>query len=142
MLFQFSFDNWLHSTLVPELGFPVPILHRRITWLVGQWTGVKITAESRPTIFGLLLNGLKSTDVVVRLSSSQALRSCLDDFDFMPEQFLPFLQEIFFLLFHLLKDVKESDNKVLNKLFIKFNPTRTREWTIRIIILFCFRCVC
>lgn len=48
----------------------------------------------------------------VRLSSAQALRSCLDDFDFVPEQFAPYMQDTFFYLFGLLKDVRESDNKV------------------------------
>ncbi|XP_035704828.1 importin-11 isoform X2 [Folsomia candida] len=109
---EFSFDTWLASTLVHELTLPVPILHRRITWLVGQWTGVKITAEARPTIYALLLSGLQSPDVVVRLSSSQALRSCLDDFDFVPEQFAPCMTDTFHNLFMLLKDVKESDNKM------------------------------
>ena len=48
----------------------------------------------------------------VRLSSSQALRSCLDDFDFDPEQFVTFMHEAFHLLFTLLQDVSECDNKV------------------------------
>ena len=48
----------------------------------------------------------------VRLSSAQALRSCLDDFDFIPEQFAPYMQDTFHSLFTLLKDVRESDNKV------------------------------
>lgn len=48
----------------------------------------------------------------VRLCSSQALRSCLDDFDFVPEHFSPFMSETFHNLFTLLKDVRESDNKM------------------------------
>lgn len=109
---EFSFDNWLQSTLIHELALPVPVLHRRITWLVGQWTGVKVSPDSRPTIYALLRSGLSSPDVVVRLSSSQALRLCLDDFEFVPEQFLPFMQDTFHFLFGLLQDVRESDNKV------------------------------
>lgn len=111
-----NFDAWLSSTLVEELKLPVPILHRRITWLVGQWTGVKINAETRPAIYSILLCGLKSPDVVVRLTSSQSLRSCLDDFDFSPEQYQPFMDESFHNLFTLLQHVKESDSKVCMKI--------------------------
>jgi len=67
--FKFSFDTWLSSTLVPELSLPVPILHRRITWLVGQWSGVKVHPDSRPTIYSILLSGLRSPDVVVSENS-------------------------------------------------------------------------
>ncbi|CAL8143654.1 unnamed protein product [Orchesella dallaii] len=109
---EFSFDSWLTATLIHELSLPVPVLHRRITWLVGQWTGVKVSPDSRPTIYALLRSGLSSPDIVVRLSSSQALRLCLDDFEFVPEQFLPFMQDTFHYLFGLLKDVRESDNKM------------------------------
>lgn len=73
---------------------------------------MKVSPDSRPTIYALLRSGLSSPDVVVRLSSSQALRLCLDDFEFVPEQFLPFMQDTFHFLFGLLQDVRESDNKV------------------------------
>ena len=55
-----------------ELSLPVPILHRRITWLVGQWTGVKVSPDARPTIYGLLLSGLRSPDVVVIIAYSDS----------------------------------------------------------------------
>lgn len=52
-------------------------------------------------------------DLVIRLSSAVTLRSALDDFEFNAEQFLPYLERSFSLLFTLLKETEECGTKVL-----------------------------
>jgi hypothetical protein len=53
-----------------------------------------------------------SEDLVIRLSAAVTLRSALDDFEFNAEQFLPFLERSFSLLFTLLKETEECETKV------------------------------
>lgn len=51
-------------------------------------------------------------DLVIRLTSAVTLRSALDDFEFNAEQFLPYLERSFSLLFTLLKEAEECETKV------------------------------
>jgi len=67
-----------------------------------------------------------SEDFVIRLSSAVTLRSAMDDFEFNAEQFLPYLERSFTLLFTLLKEAEECETKVtidLN-LLIAIQPER------------------
>jgi len=60
-------------------------------------------------------------DLVIRLSAAVTLRSALDDFEFNAEQFLPYQERAFSLLFTLLKEAEECETKVSSrKLFIFF----------------------
>ena len=117
------------------------ILRRRVVWLLGRWIGVKLSVDLRPLIyetvscsrfyfilFFLKLNCVYFTfiysifkvlglmepgeDLVIRLSSAVTLRSALDDFEFNAEQFLPYLERSFSLLFTLLKETEECETKV------------------------------
>ena len=54
-----------------------------------------------------------SEDFVIRLSSAVTLRSAMDDFEFNAEQFLPYLERSFTLLFTLLKEAEECETKVI-----------------------------
>lgn len=66
-----------------------------------------------------------SEDFVIRLSSAVTLRSAMDDFEFNAEQFLPYLERSFTLLFTLLKEAEECETKVANYKYllrrIRFN---------------------
>ncbi|KAK3886184.1 hypothetical protein Pcinc_009644 [Petrolisthes cinctipes] len=111
-----DFDQWFTSTLVEELRIQdsnYRVIRRRVIWLVGQWTGVKFSPEHRPTLYQAVIHLLAAEeDLVVRLGAASTLRLALDDFEFDPEQFMPFLPTIFGLLFELLKEVKECDTKM------------------------------
>lgn len=52
-------------------------------------------------------------DLGVRLAASDALKLAIDDFQFNIDEFLPFLEPAFSLLFTLLKEVNECDTKVI-----------------------------
>ena len=89
------------------------ILRRRVVWLLGKWIGVKLSVDLRPLIYDTVLGLMEpSEDLVIRLSSAVTLRSALDDFEFNAEQFLPYLERSFSLLFTLLKEVEECETKV------------------------------
>jgi len=119
---EVDFDAWLTSSLGQELdikGSNYRIIRRRVCWLLGQWSGVKLSPGLRPRLYQLLLPMLtEEEDLVVRLAAAKALKVVIDDFEFSIEELEPFLNQIFSLLFNLLKEVNECDTKlnVLNVL--------------------------
>lgn len=116
-----DFDDWFSKQLTYELkikGSNLRILRKRIIWMVGQWSGVKMSKSLRPMVYDACLELLQSTeDMVIRLTAAKTLKTILEDFDFCAEQFLEFLEPSFTLLFHLLKESKECDTK-MNILYV------------------------
>ena len=91
------------------------IVRRRAIWLIGRWSGVKLSPEKRPLIYELLLPALQADlepDLVVRLTAAKSLKIVIDDFEFCAEEVRPHLQVIFQSLFQLLQEVEECDTKV------------------------------
>lgn len=119
---EIDFDAWLTSSLQLELGVKESnyrIVRRRVCWLLGQWSGVKLSPQLRPRLYELLLPMLGSQeDLVVRLAAAKAMKVVIDDFEFSVEELEPYLEQVFSLLFSLLKEVSECDTKlnVLNVL--------------------------
>lgn len=114
---QVNFDQWFSTTLTQELkmkGGNYRVIRRRVAWLIGQWTGVKLSSELRPALYAVTLPLLQGDeDMAVRLTASNTLKLAVDDFEFNTDQFLPFLEPSFALLFALLKEVHECDTKVI-----------------------------
>ena len=112
----------LFRSLALELGVGESnyrIVRRRVCWLMGQWSGVKLSPELRPRLYEMLMPMLSnSQDLVVRLAAAKALKVVIDDFEFSVEELEPYLEQVFSLLFSLLKEVSECDTKlnVLNVL--------------------------
>merc|ERR1719244_1082718 len=119
---EIDFDAWLTSSLSLELGVKdsnYRIVRRRVCWLLGQWSGVKLSPVLRPRLYELLMPMLGSQeDLVVRLAAAKAMKVVIDDFEFSVEELEPYLEQVFSLLFALLKEVSECDTKlnVLNVL--------------------------
>ena len=119
---EIDFDSWLTSSLCLELGVAESnyrIVRRRVCWLMGQWSGVKLSPELRPRLYEMLMPMLTSSqDLVVRLAAAKAMKVVIDDFEFSVEELEPYLEQVFSLLFSLLKEVNECDTKlnVLNVL--------------------------
>lgn len=111
-----DFDQWFTSSLINELKVKdsnYRIIRRRVIWLIGQWTSVKFSPEHRPTLYEACIHLLSSEeDFVVRLSAAMTLKHSVDDFEFDPEKFMPYLPTIFGLLFNLLKEAHECDTKM------------------------------
>lgn len=119
---EIDFDAWLTNSLGHELDVKdsnYRIVRRRVCWLLGQWSGVKLSPGLRPRLYQLLLPLLtEKEDLVVRLAAAKALKVVIDDFEFSIDELEPFLPQVFSLLFDLLKGVNECDTKlnVLNVL--------------------------
>lgn len=77
------------------------------------FTDIKLSAELRPELYKIMIETLNpEEDLGVRLAASNALKRAIDDFQFNSEEFTPFLEPVFSLLFALLKEVNECDTKV------------------------------
>ena len=119
---EIDFDGWLMSSLSLELGVGQSnyrIVRRRVCWLMGQWSGVKLSPEFRPKLYEMLMPMLTNNqDLVVRLAAAKAMKVVIDDFEFSVEELEPYLEQVFSLLFSLLTEVNECDTKlnVLNVL--------------------------
>ncbi|KAK0087433.1 hypothetical protein PV326_005190 [Microctonus aethiopoides] len=111
-----DFDQWFSTTLKQELEIKdsrYRIIKRRVCWLIGKWTRVKLDPKLRPELYEMMIGALSSEeDLVVRLEASCTLRHALNDFQFVSEEFMPFLERIFTLLFNLLREVTECDTKM------------------------------
>nr|XP_022913125.1 importin-11 [Onthophagus taurus]XP_022913126.1 importin-11 [Onthophagus taurus] len=113
---EVDFDQWFMNTLTEELKVKdnnYRVIRRRVTSLIGNWTGIKLSPELRPALYNCVTNLLESDeDMAVRLTASTALRHAIDDFEFNSEQFRPYLDRSFNLLFCLLKEAKECETKM------------------------------
>ncbi|XP_072353060.1 importin-11 isoform X1 [Scyliorhinus torazame] len=110
-----DFDQWFNSQLLAELQVThirYKLIRRRVIWLIGQWISVKFKSELRPMLYEAILNLMQDQDRVVRIETATTLKLAVDDFEFRTEQFVPFLENIFSLLFHLLQEVTECDTKM------------------------------
>ncbi|XP_069780591.1 importin-11 isoform X3 [Narcine bancroftii] len=110
-----DFDQWFKSQLLAELQIThirYKLIRRRVIWLIGQWISVKFKSELRPMLYEAILNLMQDQDRVVRIETATTLKLAVDDFEFRTEQFLPYLETIFSLLFQLLQQVTECDTKM------------------------------
>ncbi|XP_031837056.1 importin beta11 isoform X2 [Nomia melanderi] len=113
---EVNFDQWFLTTLKEELKIRsnyYKIIRRRVCWLIGQWTSIKLSRGLRPKVYELMVEVLSpDEDLGVRLAASDALKLVIDDFQFNPEEFSPYLEPACSLLFSLLREVNECDTKM------------------------------
>ena len=113
---EIDFDQWLVNGIEQELLIKdsnYRIVRRRAAWLVGQWSGVKLSPELRPKLYQILVPLLKKDeDLVVRLAAAKAVKVVIDDFEFTSDELKPYLSSAFSQLFELLKEVEECDTKL------------------------------
>ncbi|XP_058062595.1 importin-11 [Anopheles bellator] len=113
---EINFDEWFTQQLLVELkvkSHNFRIIRKRIIWLVGRWTGVRFSRSLRPQVYQACLELLHpSEDLAVRLTASKTLCSIMDDFEFVGEQFVEFLDPAIGLLFALLKGAVECETKM------------------------------
>ncbi|XP_006876255.1 PREDICTED: importin-11 [Chrysochloris asiatica] len=110
-----DFDQWFKNQLLPELQVihsRYKPLRRRVIWLIGQWISVKFKSDLRPVLYEAICNLLQDQDLVVRIETATTLKLTVDDFEFRTDQFLPYLETMFTLLFKLLQQVTECDTKM------------------------------
>ncbi|NXN91748.1 IPO11 protein, partial [Rhinopomastus cyanomelas] len=114
-----DFDQWFKNQLLAELQVShnrYKPIRRRVIWLIGQWISVKFKSDLRPVLYEAIQNLLQDQDLVVSVVNLYFffLNCCLpvDDFEFRTDQFLPYLESMFTLLFQLLQEVTQCDTKM------------------------------
>ncbi|XP_053889017.1 importin-11 [Malaclemys terrapin pileata] len=110
-----DFDQWFKNQLLAELQVShnrYKPIRRRVIWLIGQWISVKFKSDMRPMLYEAIRNLLQDQDLVVRIETATTLKLTVDDFEFRTDQFLPYLESMFTLLFQLLQEVTECDTKM------------------------------
>ncbi|XP_074787652.1 importin-11 isoform X2 [Athene noctua] len=110
-----DFDQWFKNQLLAELQVShnrYKPIRRRVIWLIGQWISVKFKSDLRPVLYEAIRNLLQDQDLVVRIETATTLNLTVDDFEFRTDQFLPYLESMFTLLFQLLQEVTQCDTKM------------------------------
>uniref|UniRef100_A0A4W6CJA8 Importin-11 n=1 Tax=Lates calcarifer TaxID=8187 RepID=A0A4W6CJA8_LATCA len=93
--------------------FPFQYCEReRVIWLIGQWISVKFKSDLRPLLYEVILSLMQDPDLVVRIETATTLKLNILPILILTEQFLPYLESIFGLLFQLLQQVTECDTKM------------------------------
>jgi hypothetical protein len=85
--------------------------------MIGNWVNVNISKEGRPAVYTIMLHLLRPEEhLAVRMAAALNLRACIDDWDFEPMTFAPFLERSVHGLRLLMKEVEEADSrmKILN----------------------------
>uniref|UniRef100_A0A663N3W3 Importin-11 n=1 Tax=Athene cunicularia TaxID=194338 RepID=A0A663N3W3_ATHCN len=106
-----DFDQWFKNQLLAELQVShnrYKPIRRRVIWLIGQWISVKFKSDLRPVLYEAIRNLLQDQDLVVSKNNFLPV----DDFEFRTDQFLPYLESMFTLLFQLLQEVTQCDTKM------------------------------
>uniref|UniRef100_A0A8C6TQK0 Importin-11 n=1 Tax=Neogobius melanostomus TaxID=47308 RepID=A0A8C6TQK0_9GOBI len=112
-----DFDQWFKNQLLGELQVShhrYKLIRRRVIWLIGQWISVKFKSDLRPLLYEVILSLMQDPDLVVRIETATTLKLNILERNtiFRTEQFLPYLESIFGLLFQLLQQVTECDTKM------------------------------
>ncbi|KAF9204782.1 hypothetical protein BGZ49_004879 [Haplosporangium sp. Z 27] len=111
-----NFESWLGGQLSQEVQNPDPsyrIIRRRIAWMIGKWVSVNVSKDARPIVYTIMLHLLRPEEhLAVRIAAAQNLRACIDDWDFEPATFAPFLGQTVQGLRLVIGEVEEPDSKM------------------------------
>lgn len=89
------------------------IIRRRIAWMIGKWVNVNISKAARPTVYTVMLHLLRPEEhLAVRLAAAQNLKVSIDDWDFEPQSFAPFLEQAVQGLKLVMSEVEEPDSRM------------------------------
>eukprot|EP01119_Soliformovum_irregulare_P020887 TRINITY_DN6835_c0_g1_i1.p1 TRINITY_DN6835_c0_g1~~TRINITY_DN6835_c0_g1_i1.p1 ORF type:complete len:967 (-),score=260.69 TRINITY_DN6835_c0_g1_i1:40-2715(-) len=108
-----QFPQFFSSIVIHHLQSSDPtfnILKRRISWMIGEWT--KSAPEMRPTFYNILVTFMSDVDLVVALTSCDALKILVDDCNFSADDFSQFVEPVVASVLKLLKRVEECDTKL------------------------------
>lgn len=113
-----DFDVWFETNLMPILFTNernLLLLRQHIIWMIGEWINVKFSKFNRVKLYDIVSVILTSEnqDLVMKLTACKTLRTAIDDFDFVIEDFTPYINNIFISLCNLLMSVELCDTKML-----------------------------
>ncbi|KAF9954158.1 hypothetical protein BGZ70_010643 [Mortierella alpina] len=111
-----DFDSWLNGQLSQEVqnaALDFRVIRRRIAWMIGKWVSVNISKDARPTVYTIMLHLLRPDEhLAVRLAAAQNLKACIDDWDFEPATFAPYLEQSVQGLKSVMGQVEEPDSRM------------------------------
>ncbi|KAF9981405.1 hypothetical protein BGZ75_007340 [Mortierella antarctica] len=111
-----DFDSWLNGQLSQEVqnaSSDFRVIRRRIAWMIGKWVSVNISKDARPTVYTIMLHLLRPDEhLAVRLAAAQNLKACIDDWDFEPATFAPYLEQSVQGLKSVMGEVEEPDSRM------------------------------
>ncbi|KAG0002348.1 hypothetical protein BGZ65_002719 [Modicella reniformis] len=111
-----DFESWLKGQLSQDVQNADPsyrVIRRRIAWMIGKWVSVNVSKEARPAVYTIMLHLLRPEEhMAVRLAAAQNLMACIDDWDFEPMTFAPFLKQSVQGLRVLIGEVEEPDSRM------------------------------
>ncbi|KAF9282312.1 hypothetical protein BGZ68_006073 [Mortierella alpina] len=111
-----DFDSWLSGQLSQEVqnaASDFRVIRRRIAWMIGKWVSVNISKDARPTVYTIMLHLLRPDEhLAVRLAAAQNLKACIDDWDFEPATFAPYLEQSVQGLKSVMSQVEEPDSRM------------------------------
>lgn len=115
----FDFDRFLTTTLVKDVQLQdsmAKLLRRRIAILLSQWIPIQVARENRPVVYEIFRHFLNPNDShndeVVRITAARQFKLIIDDFKFVPEDFVPFAADYFNLLMGLLQAAENDEAKL------------------------------
>lgn len=141
-----NFNQLLSQIFIPEgLRNDVvenKIIKRRMCLIISAWIDIDCSAESRVAIYKLFIDFLKPenkiNDKVVKLTAIQSLRTVVNDWNFVKQDFQPFLQEFVSLSISMLHEVTFTESKLfvldtLATLIERCNPLVDQASLMRIL---------
>ena len=115
----FDFNNFLRSTLVPEVQMTEPkynFLRRRTAILLGQWVPIQPETLDRVAVYQIFTHLLskedKFNDHVVRVTAGRQLRMVLEPFEFKYEDFAPYANPLLSSIMLLTSETELSETKM------------------------------
>ncbi|KAG8884084.1 hypothetical protein FRB97_005307 [Tulasnella sp. 331] len=122
---RISFGNWL-PVLAKEARDSNPLyrlMKRRIAWLIGKWH-VENKRESGVSkqiweiLLFLLSDRSEASDPAVRLTAVVSVSECVDNNDFVLDDFLPFMGQYLAALFLMIDEAEatESKNRIIKSM--------------------------
>lgn len=115
-----DFNQLLSQVFIPE-GLrndmvENKIIKRRMCLIISAWIDIDCSNQSRVEIYKLFIDFLKPqnkiNDKVVKLTAIQNLRTIVNDWNFVKQDFQPFLQEFVSLSISLLQEVSFTESKL------------------------------
>lgn len=117
---HFDFDAFIKNVLVTEVQRQEPganVLRRRVAIVLGQWINVKVAAASKTLVYEIFQHLLNPedplNDQVVRVTAGRHFADVANDWEFRPEQFLPFATNILTRLLKLVEEVELPETKLI-----------------------------
>ncbi|RDX87333.1 Importin-11, partial [Mucuna pruriens] len=115
-----SFKDWFNGALSLELSNEhpnLPIIHRKIAVILGQWVS-EIKDDTKRPVYCSLIRLLQDKDLSVRLAACRSLCLHIEDANFSEREFIDLLPICWDSCFKLFEEVQEFDSKVLNLISI------------------------